>query len=288
MRLNGEHLRKTIHNTLLIIENEREYINRINVYPVADGDTGTNLYLTIKGIWQEIEDVTYTSASDMCRIIAESSLIHAKGNSGVILSQFLLGFKEGVNGKESLDTHDLAIAFAKGSEYAYRAVANPVEGTMLTVMRAVANKVKKLSRTVFSVVELLSSALNEGINTLKKTPEFLARLGKPRVIDSGAYGFVLFLEGFARAVGGNTKDFRYRSKRSYQQATNHPLYCCNYLVSGVLPEVAKNLLISYESLVIIGDEKMLKIHVHAKDPEKVENIIMKVGRVIDKKVERIW
>ena len=147
MKVDGIYLKLAIREALRAVE-EKSILDNINVFPVADRDTGTNIYLTLKGTWEEIASLSDRRASVIADRVAKASIEHARGNSGVILSQFLWGFRIGVNGKVELGAKDLAAALISGSNYAYEAVVLPVEGTMLTVMREVSEWSSVISHEV--------------------------------------------------------------------------------------------------------------------------------------------
>ena len=292
MKINGRHLKGAVGEAVNILEKEKELLNNINVFPVADGDTGTNMYVTLRGTWESILDLDEWRANVVAEKIAESSLFHAKGNSGVILSQFFWGFREGVDGKYELDVKDLAYAFSMGAKYAYQAVANPVEGTILTVMRETAHWATRFVRMFNDVREFLAQVFQKGVEALEKTPELLSKLGRPRVIDSGAYGFTLFLEGFIRAVGGSVNHYTVEETRSFKQSDNNgktTLYCSNFLVRIEKPDILREIASRYgDSIVVVGSNGVYKLHVHTGTPELVEEELARIGKVINKRVERIW
>lgn len=291
MKVNGRHLKSAVGETVDLIEKEKDLINDINVFPVADGDTGTNLYVTLKGVWESILDLDDYRANVVSQAIAEASLLHAKGNSGVILSQFFWGFREGVDGKEELGVKDLATAFSTGAKYAYSAVVNPIEGTMLTVMRETADWATRFVRRFNDVRSFLSGLFRKGVEALEKTPELLARIGKPKVIDSGAYGFTLFLEGFIRAVGASINPFRVRGikKVEREERGDGSLFCSNFLVEGGDPELLKLTATRFgDSVVVVGNGGVFKVHVHTDRPDAVEEALSRIGKVVDRRIERIW
>ena len=291
MKINGRHLKSAVGETVNLIEKEKDLINDINVFPVADGDTGTNLYVTLKRTWESSLDLDDPRANVVSQAIAEASLLHAKGNSGVILSQFFWGFREGVDGKTELGVKDLAVAFSTGAKYAYNAVVNPVEGTMLTVMRETADWATRFVRRFSDVRTFLSNLFKKGVETLERTPELLARIGRPKVIDSGAYGFMLFLEGFIRAVGASINPFRLKKAEKVSKVKNpsRPLFCSNFLVEGADPDLLKSVASKLgDSVVVVGNGRIYKVHLHTDRPDLAEEYFSKVGKVIDRRIERIW
>jgi dihydroxyacetone kinase-like predicted kinase len=292
VKVNGNHLKMAVGETVRLLEKEKEFLNEINVFPVADGDTGTNMYVTLKGTWESILDLKDYRASVIANSIAEASLFHAKGNSGVILSQFFWGFREGVDGKTELGIGDLTTAFVLGARYAYQAVANPVEGTILTVMRETAEWAARFVKSFRDTRSFFIKLFNKGVEVLEKTPELLSKIGKPRVIDSGAYGFTLFLEGFVRAIGGSVSHYQPDKGEKIvreKARSSGPLFCSNFLVRVEDPSILKKIALSYgDSVVVVGSNGTYKVHVHTDKPGEVEDALNKVGTVINRRIERIW
>ncbi len=284
--LTGSHLKSGLATALRLIETEKDHINAINVYPVADGDTGTNILLTIKGAMSKVNG--FTEASLVAREIAEGMLESAKGNSGVILSQFFWGFMESIEEKAILTNADFARALVNGTKMAYMAVDNPVEGTILTVMKAAANAA--IENVNLPEKDFLNAIFEKAIESLNETPELLAKLGKPKVIDSGAYGFVLLLEGFVRAAGSDA-NFRIEATKNYKETTEENLFCSNFLVE--LNEKVEREKLKEElrkmgnSLVVVNNEKVLKVHIHTQDPEAVKNVLSSLGNMKNVRIERI-
>ncbi len=290
--IHGGHLKRAILLTADLLEKEKEFINDINVFPVADGDTGTNMAATIKGIAGEISPLNTRSMSIMAGAVADAALEHARGNSGVILSQFFWGFREGVDGREVLNLPEFAYAFAVGTRYAYMAVEKPIEGTILTVMRESAEEAQRIARRIADVGVFLKSVFERAVEALNKTPELLAKIGKPKVIDSGGYGFVLFLEGFLRAFGVTTKGFRVRGIKVERERGAGNLFCSNFLIvrrNGIGREELKRILSSYgDSIVIVGGGEKWKVHIHTERPSEVEKVLSEYGEVIQRRIDKIW
>lgn len=185
---------------------KRQTLNSLNVYPVPDGDTGNNMSLTLKEVLKSIEALNGNYNLDSLTLtIAESSLMGARGNSGVILSQFIGGFCEVLKGKDSITKELLTSAFEKGTQEAYNSVTNPVEGTILTVMKSAAEAMKK-SQDKEDIKKILSDGIHQAQNTLQKTPEMLQTLKDAGVVDAGGAGFVYFLEGLYKGLIQNGED----------------------------------------------------------------------------------
>jgi len=292
--MDGRHLKKGLELAAELIGRELDFINAINVYPVADGDTGTNMYSTVAGIVDALKDVNTRHAGKVAELAAEAALESARGNSGVIISQFFWGFSEGVGGAEVLDKDAVVAAFSEGKEWAYRAVSNPVEGTILTVMREAAEGARRFARAHNSVPELMHGVYQASLSALERTPEMLRRLGKPKVIDSGAYGFTLLVEGFVRSLGVSVEGYRIRGVRveTGGKSGGPALFCTNYLIelnNGATAEKIRAAVEKHgDSIVVVCNGSKAKVHVHTGDPHAVKNALQFFGRVVQERVERIW
>ena len=177
------------------LESKKEWINELNVFPVPDGDTGTNMTLTITAAAAEVSAITELKMDTLAKCISSGSLRGARGNSGVILSQLLRGFTKGIKDYEELDVIDLANAMQKAVETAYKAVMKPKEGTILTVAKGAALKGAELSQTVEDIEEFVKLVLEEAERVLAKTPDMLPVLKEAGVVDSGGQGLVEVLRG---------------------------------------------------------------------------------------------
>jgi dihydroxyacetone kinase-like predicted kinase len=187
------------------VTSKKEILNNLNVYPVPDGDTGTNMSLTLKEIVKNIKKDKKYTIGELSEIIEESSLMGGRGNSGVILSQFLSGFCEVIREKKSIGRKILTKAFENGTKEAYESVSEPVEGTILTVMTSTKDSFRK-HQDLPDLIKTLYATIRDSQDTLKKTPQMLAKLKEAGVVDAGGAGFVYFLEGFYKALGGDQKD----------------------------------------------------------------------------------
>ncbi len=292
--MNGKHLKDGVKLATDLIGKEMDFINAINVYPVADGDTGTNMYNTMAGIWEQIQDVDTEHAAEMAEHVAEAALESARGNSGVILSQFFWGFREGIGDADNLDVNLVAAAFEEGKNWAYQAVANPVEGTILTVMRETAEAARRLASSYTDVSELLHHIYQASLAALEKTPEMLRRLGKPKIIDSGAYGFTLFVEGLAHAMGANFEGYRVRGMRAERETGNGntSLFCTNYMLelnNGATADQIRAVIEKFgDSIVVVGGGGKMKVHIHTDRPEEVKKALQPFGRIVQERIDRIW
>lgn len=292
--MDGKHLKKGIELATELIGKEMDFINAINVYPVADGDTGTNMYNTMQGIWEQIQEIDTDHAGQVAEYVADAALESARGNSGVILSQFFWGFREGIGDAEVLDKNLVVSAFTEGKEWAYQAVSNPVEGTILTVMRETAEAAQRLAKEYESVPELLHHVYQASLTALEKTPEMLRRLGKPKIIDSGAYGFTLLVEGFVRALGVSLEGYRVRGMRAERETGNGEsnLFCTNYMIelnNGATADEIRAVIEKYgDSIVVVGGGGKMKVHIHTDRPEYIKELLQSFGKIIQERIDRIW
>jgi DAK2 domain fusion protein YloV len=182
----------------------KELVNALNVFPVPDGDTGTNMHLTLLAAVREISKAQGKTLSDLAEAVALGSLMGARGNSGVILSQLLRGFAKGVEGKTTLDVAGLARGLQVAASMAYKAVMKPVEGTMLTVARQAARSAAECRRDNLDIVSAVEKILRDAQDTLEKTPEMLPTLKEAGVVDAGGQGLVFFWEGLVKSILGET------------------------------------------------------------------------------------
>ena len=292
--IRGKHLKDAIFAGEALLRKEMDFINAINVYPVADADTGTNMYNTVRGIAELIQDVDEERADKMAETIAEAGLEAARGNSGTILSQYFWGFAEAVQGKESLSVQDLAVALEEAKNWAYQAVANPVEGTILTTMRAAADAARALANDT-DVLSFINKVYQNALVALEETPELLANLGKPKIIDSGAYGYTLVLEGLVHAFGGNVQGYRVRglaAERENHADESGALFCSNFMLDlddgATASEIRRAIQIYGDSIVVVGGRGKMKVHIHTDRPDTVRHVLERFGKVVQERIDKIW
>ena len=195
---------RMIRGGALFLRQNEERVNALNVFPVPDGDTGTNMNLTLSSGVREMDKIpSPTRVGDLAEALSKGLLMGARGNSGVILSQLFRGFSKAVEGKETLDARELAEAFKRGVDMAYKAVMKPVEGTILTVSREAADMGVIRSRQTNDPVEVLAEVLSGARKSLERTPQLLPILAETNVVDAGGQGLVYILEGFLSALRGD-------------------------------------------------------------------------------------
>jgi DAK2 domain fusion protein YloV len=202
--INGQSMKRLVEAGLTWLRTNQQTVNALNVFPVPDGDTGTNMVLTMQSAWNEIKDLGHRSISDMAAAVSKGALMGARGNSGVILSQLWRGFARGVHGKDVLDGETFAKAFAEARDTAYKGVVRPVEGTILTVARGVADATAAAMTSTNDAIEILEIAVKAADEWVQKTPELLPVLKQAGVVDSGGKGLFFILEGMLRHVYGES------------------------------------------------------------------------------------
>jgi fatty acid kinase len=203
-QINGQSMKRLVEAGLIWLRTNQQTVNALNVFPVPDGDTGTNMVLTMQSAWNEIKDLGHRSITDMSGAVSKGALMGARGNSGVILSQLWRGFSRGVHGKEVLDAATLVKAFSEARDTAYKGVVRPVEGTILTVARGVAEATEAALASTNDAITILEIAVKAADEAVQKTPDLLPVLKQAGVVDSGGKGLFFILEGMLRHVYGES------------------------------------------------------------------------------------
>lgn len=202
--IDGQAFKRLVEAGLTWLRTNQQVVNSLNVFPVPDGDTGTNMSLTLQAAWNEVKDKGTRHLGEMAAAFSKGALMGARGNSGVITSQILRGFSRGVHESETLDLDTFVRAFGEARDTAYKGVVKPVEGTILTVIKETANAVEAARGSVKDAVELLEAAVRAADEAVKNTPELLPILKQAGVVDSGGKGLFFFLEGMLRHVYGES------------------------------------------------------------------------------------
>ena len=265
------------------IESKKDYINQLNVFPVPDGDTGTNMTLTIMSAAKEVGAIETPTMDTLSKAISSGSLRGARGNSGVILSQLFRGFCRGIAGKTALTTEDLAGCFEQAVATAYKAVMKPKEGTILTVASGVAEKAKEIHRKVKDIEEFGRIVIEYGNEVLAYTPELLPVLKEAGVVDSGGQGLMTVLEGAYNALIGkavvvtapvmeSTQKFDFTVEDDPNAEITFG-YCTEFIVvlekeynEETEAEFKEYLSSIGDSLVVVSDDDIVKVHVHTNHP----------------------
>jgi DAK2 domain fusion protein YloV len=285
------------------LEHNAQAINSINVFPVPDGDTGTNMYLTMRATMDEAYESGSEAANVVAGAMAKGALMGARGNSGVILSQILRGFADGLSEKERFDSRDFVAALDEAAVSADRAVSHPVEGTILTVMRAVAAAARERSRKLRgNLKNVLAAAVDAAKDAVAKTPSLLPALREAGVVDAGGQGLYVMLEGALRYLRGDLASLAPLAvqdpERTWARTTTAVHdggessygYCTEYLVSGEKLDAGATLermLELGDSVLVVGDETLLRVHLHTARPETAISHGRTLGELTQIKVENI-
>lgn len=265
------------------LEAKKEWINELNVFPVPDGDTGTNMTLTIMSAAKEVNNLTSPNMESISKAISSGSLRGARGNSGVILSQLLRGFTKVIREHDEVDSIILATAFNKAVETAYKAVMKPKEGTILTVAKGMADKILELCTSISDIEDLFEKVIKYGDEVLKQTPEMLPVLKQAGVVDSGGQGLMQVMKGAYDALMGKEINFTagpevktnvaFSEEKEIDTADIKFGYCTEFIVmlekqfgSREESEFKAYLESIGDSIVVVADDEIVKVHVHTNHP----------------------
>ncbi len=298
--INGLAYRSILENGLKNLAKNKTMLNDLNVFPVPDGDTGTNMLMTLRNGLEALSD-DCLSLDDVAQRFATASVFGARGNSGVIVSQFFKGIADCFKGKTQVDCNGFVDALVSGYQFAYRAVLNPVEGTMLTVLRESADKVRALGE-FDNVAQLVDAYLLCANASLQKTPELLPVLKKAGVVDSGAAGIVCFFEGVKLGLAGESilveEDVAPLQKVDLTRFNKDSKFPYGYCTEGVLQlnvdgdkfdqgKLGEQLAALGDSIVMTVEGDKVKLHIHSKTPGKVLSVCQQYGVLLTVKVENM-
>lgn len=278
----------------------KEYVNSLNVFPVPDGDTGTNMGLTITSAASSLEGKK--TAAEVAAKLANGALMGARGNSGVILSQICRGFSQGAAEKQVINTVDFAAALQKGVDLAYRTVMKPVEGTILTVGRKMAERAVEKAPETDDIIVLLKEILDAGQIALDNTPNQLPMLKDAGVVDAGGQGLMFIFEGGLRVLQGETLEIseeelaKMASKTKASFSLDAPKgnlkynYCTEFMIETKNADIdALRAFLSErgDSIVVVGTEELVKVHVHNKNPGEILQYALSLGALHDIKIDNM-
>lgn len=291
-RVNGQQWKLMMRAGAKALELKKSDVDALNVFPVPDGDTGTNMNLTIQSATKDAEKTSGESVAEVAAAVSMGSLMGARGNSGVILSQLLRGIAKGVEGQKTVSAQQIAQALQMGVDTAYKAVMKPVEGTILTVSREMAKGALARAKQGGDPIETLKEAYKKGQETLAKTPDMLPTLKQAGVVDAGGQGFLLIIGGWIAALEGHEQgEITESSSRQEIQPREVPAgflvvenlefpYCTEFLVKGKnlnVDQIRQDLSDRGDSMLVVGTDEVVKIHIHVKNPGNILDYAIQFG-----------
>jgi len=300
--LSGPQLREMFGAATDWLERHIQQVNAVNVFPVPDGDTGTNMYLTMRSTMEEAWRCDQATASAMLAAMSHGALMGARGNSGVILSQIIRGMAQAADGADVIDPATLASGLEQGSTAAYRAVTKPAEGTILTVVRETSVAVRDRLAGVTQLQEVLEIAVRTAKESVQRTPTLLPALAEAGVVDAGGLGLSIIIEGMLRHLRGDTVEEGAATADSVQQdwlaatSARHDSgeslygYCTELLVEGAAlnaDAIRDRMMELGDSVLVVGDERMVRVHVHTDDPGSALTHCTGAGGLTQVKVDNI-
>lgn len=307
-KIDGSMLKEMFSSGAALLTQNRESVDALNVFPVPDGDTGTNMTQTITSAIREMNAKRYTSVADVADAVARGALKGARGNSGVILSQILRGFARALSGHEEIDCALLAAMMREGANTAYKAVMKPKEGTILTVARVIADEVEKVAGQYEDVAALFKTILVSGDAILRRTPELLPVLKQAGVVDSGGMGLMVVYRGMYAALTGEPVEAdvvqgKGESSLPGEFVDDHEAlgeikfgYCTEFIVSHPRPEMREGDVVRLrkrlerigDCVLVISDLSVVKVHVHTNDPGKAIQYALELGELDAIKIDNMF
>lgn len=282
------------------LEANKQAVDALNVFPVPDGDTGTNMHLTLQAVVRALEKPNLDTCAAVAQVVASGSLMGARGNSGVILSQLFRGFSRSLERKAVIQATDFALALMAGVETAYKAVGRPVEGTILTVAREAARVAQAKARTEPDIAKLMQAVIEQAEKTLARTPDMLPVLKKAGVVDAGGQGLVHIYRGFLHALLGKElatpvaieapKPLPEPERQHFTAAEIEFQYCTEFLILNprIEDHMLRPSLESYgDSLLVVGDDGVIKVHLHTNHPGTVMELALEHGELSAIKIENM-
>lgn len=306
--INGAMFRKMVLAAANLLDENRKYVDSLNVFPVPDGDTGTNMNLTFKSATKEVNECLNNNFDSLGEAISKGALRGARGNSGVILSQILKGMASVIIQNTELKTKDFAKAMKVGAEVAYKAVTKPKEGTILTVIRVMAEHAQNSCKKHSDFEVFLKDILDKGEEILMQTPEMLPVLKKAGVVDAGGRGLLIIFSGFYRAVmNDDSVSFEFLdAATAYEKDKEFHAnlvdlaeiqfgYCTEYMVVNMhkkttasdIDKLRERLCEIGDSVICIGDLSLVKVHVHTNEPNRALGYALELGEITNVKIENM-
>ena len=303
----GALFRKMVISGANYLENNKDYVDSLNVFPVPDGDTGTNMSMTMRSVVKEVNMVTTNNLEDIADAVSKGALKGARGNSGVILSQILKGFSSVLVSEKEINTKLFAKALKEGADIAYKAVTKPKEGTILTVIRVMSEESVKIAKKTQDFEEFLKLTLDAGEEILKMTPEMLPVLKKAGVVDAGGRGLLVVLNGFLKVAMGDESELELNFDDTVSTEIKDNVvdyndladiefaYCTEFFVINInkktteadIDKLREQLMALGDSVICIGDLNLIKVHVHTNEPGVALTHALKLGEINGVKIENM-
>ena len=301
-KIDGHDLQSMLINAANSLQDNKEYVNSLNVFPVPDGDTGTNMSMTFKSAVSEIENIQNKSISEIAKRVSKGALMGARGNSGVILSQIFRGIAKGLEGLDEADAYALANSIKEGANYAYKAVMRPTEGTILTIIKAAGESA--INSTESDIIKLLEHICVYSEKVLNKTPDMLPALKAAKVVDAGGMGLLIIFKGMHSALKNNIKA-KVKEEEEEVTSTGHASaqasmnvediefgYCTEFFVKTMeAADKSQDLKMILEpmgdSMIVVGLDDIIKVHIHTNDPGLVLSEAVKLGELSKIKIDNM-
>lgn len=300
--IDGRELKNMIISGANNLENNKVPVNALNVFPVPDGDTGTNMSLTMQSAVKEIKAAKNNEVRTVAEAAANGSLMGARGNSGVILSQIFRGFAKAVKNESKLTAKTLAAALMEGSNTAYKAIMKPTEGTILTVIRETGEYAAKVAETCSDPMELMEEAIKKANEVLQKTPEMLPVLKNAGVVDAGGKGLIYILEGMYHFLKTGSL-LELNEDAAEPEVQEVPLeravfkaediafgYCTEFFIKGKnidREKFKRDIEALGDSMVVVGEEELVKVHIHTDNPGKILELALQNGELSKIKIDNM-
>ena len=292
--IDGKLFKKMCYGALNRLKDQQSYIDSLNVFPVPDGDTGTNMLLTFQEAVENLDQVRSDRIDKLTQGLSKGALMGARGNSGVILSQLLRGFSEANKNKKVMSNEDLIRSLSMAAKIAYQGVLKPVEGTILTVSRKAAKRAGDL-QDIDDIDELLKKVIESTHKALNKTPDQLPQLKEAGVVDAGGQGYLTILEGMREGLTGKieVKEEKVVKKEvSEEEVDLKYAYCTQTLInvkdkSVEIDDIKNDIEQFGDSLMVVGDEEIIKIHIHTNHPGIILEYALKIGSLKDIKIDNM-
>jgi len=281
----GSVLREALRGAEKYIEAHIDELNLLNVFPVPDGDTGINMFVTLQAANKAVAAVNTQSAAVVTAAAARGALLGASGNSGVILSQILRGIAKGMEAKERFSCMHFAEALGVAAEMARRAVMNPVEGTILTVSSEASEMATRMAKRGASLRQAMSAIVRQSKKSVEKTPELMPLLKEAGVVDAGAKGLLYVFQGMRDHMSERVTKHKAKTRTLAPQAKSTSQsygYDLQFLLQGTdmpLDKIRSKIETMGESVIVVGDSQLIRVHVHTPDPDAVLKYVRKVGEI---------